>query len=46
MGRALVVALIAGRADGLAGFELDELLQDERHGLAHDVDAAARADGL
>ena len=44
MGRALVGALVAAGADGLGRLELDELLEDERHGLAHDVEAVSGAD--
>jgi len=46
VGRALVGPLVATGADGLGGFELDQLLEDERHGLAHDVDRPPGADGV
>jgi hypothetical protein len=35
-----------GGADRLSGLRLDELLEDKRHRLAHDVDAAPGADGV
>jgi hypothetical protein len=41
-----VGALVATGADGLAGLELDQLLQDEGHRLAHHVLAATGADGI
>ena len=37
---------MAARAGLLGGLELDELLEHERHRLAHDVDAAARPHGV
>ena len=46
VGRPLVGPLVPAGADGLVGLELDQLLEDERHRLAHDVGAAAGADGV
>ncbi len=46
MGRALLAALVAASADGLAGFELDELLEDEAHGLAQRVGTVTGTDGI
>ncbi len=46
MGRPDVGPLISGGADRLVGLELDELLEDERHRVAHNVGAAAAADGV
>jgi hypothetical protein len=46
MGRPLVGALVSGGPDRLGRLEFDELLQDKRHRLAHDIDTAAGADGV
>ena len=46
VGRALVGPLVPPGADRLRGLGLDELLEHERHRLAHDVDRAARAHGV
>ena len=46
VGRAFIGAFVAGGADRLAGLELDELLEDEAHGLAQGVGAVAGADRL
>lgn len=46
VGRPTLAALVPAGADGLLGLELDELLEDEGHRVAHDVGAAARADGV
>jgi hypothetical protein len=46
VGRPGVGPLVPASADGLLGLELDELLEDERHRVAHDVGAAAGADGV
>jgi hypothetical protein len=43
VGRALVGPLVARRADDRRRLGLDELLEHERHRLAHDVDRAAGA---
>ena len=41
---ARVGALIAGRADHLGCFELDELLEHELHRLADEIDVTAGAE--
>ena len=46
VGRPAVGPLIAAGTDRLVGLEFDELLEDERHRLAHDVGAATGADGI
>jgi len=46
VGRALVAPLVPAGADRLVGLELDELLEDEGHRVAHDVGAATGADGV
>jgi len=46
VGGALIGALVASRADDLAGLGLDELLEDEAHGLAQGIGAIAGADRL
>jgi hypothetical protein len=42
----VVGALVAGRADRLRGLQLDELLEDEAHGLAQGVGAITGTDRL
>jgi len=46
VGRPGLAPLVAAGADRLVGLEFDELLQDERHRVAHDVRTAAGADGV
>lgn len=46
LGDAAVGPFVARRADRLARLQLDEFLKDECHRLAHDVLAAAGADGV
>jgi hypothetical protein len=46
VGDPLVGALVAGGSESLRRLEVDELLQDERHRLARDVDRAAGMDGV
>jgi hypothetical protein len=46
VGRPGVGPLVPRGADRLVGLELDELLEDEGHRVAHDVGAAAGADGV
>ena len=46
MGHPLLGPLVPGGADRLGGLGLDELLEHERHRLAHEVDAAPGADGV
>jgi len=46
VGRPAVGPLIACGAYRLVGLELDELLEDEGHRVAHDVGTAAGADGV
>ncbi len=46
VGRPGVAPLVPAGADGLLGIELDQLLEDEGHRVAHDVGAAAGADGV
>ncbi len=40
-GRPLAAAFVAPGADHRGGFGLDELLEDETHGIADEVDAVA-----
>ena len=46
VGRAFLGALVAAGADDLLGLELDELLEDQGHGVAEGVLAATRTDGI
>ena len=46
MGPAVFAALVSAGADHLVGFELDELLQDQGHGIAEGVLTATRTDGI
>jgi hypothetical protein len=46
VGRPVVGPLVPGGADRLAGLELDEFPEDERHRLAHDVDTAPGTHGV
>jgi len=46
VGRAFLGPFITLGTDGLGDLELDEFLEDERHGLAQEVGAVTRSDGL
>ena len=46
VGRALIGPLVSSGPDRLGRLELDKLLEDEGHRLAHDIGAAAGANGV